>query len=445
MAKQETISPLELLRSLVRFDTTNPPGNERACIGYLRDLLVAAGFEAVLVGKDPQRPNLVSRLEGQGKAPGLLLYGHVDVVTTEGQKWTYPPFAAEVAEGFVWGRGTLDMKGAVAMMVAAFLRAKAEGLKPAGDVVFAAVVDEENMGVYGAKYLVEEQARLFAGVRYALGELGGFPVYLEGKRFYVIQVAEKQTCRMKVTICGPGGHASQPVRGGAMAKLARILQRLDTHRLPVHITPVARQFVETVVETLPSPANALYQKLLDPTMTDKALDEIGPEGRIIDAMLHNTVSPTIVRGGHKVNVIPTEIVLDLDGRVLPGYNEKDMLRELGEIIGDDADTEYPTEVELLRFTPGPSEPDMGLYDLLAQIVREFDSTGTPVPFLLPATTDARFFSRLGIQTYGFTPMSLPETINVLSSAHAADECIPVETVDSGAEAIFQVLQRFGSV
>ncbi len=166
--------PVELLQSLIRFDTTNPPGNEAECIAYIDKLLTDAGFETVTVAKDPGRPNLIARLMGRGEAPPLLLYGHVDVVTTAGQRWTRPPFGGEVADGFVWGRGAIDMKGGLAMYLSAFMRAKAEGLTPAGDVLLAALSDEEAGGDFGARYLVESHAGLFEGVRYAVGEIGGF-------------------------------------------------------------------------------------------------------------------------------------------------------------------------------------------------------------------------------------------------------------------------------
>jgi acetylornithine deacetylase/succinyl-diaminopimelate desuccinylase-like protein len=156
---------------------------------------------------------------------------------------------------------------------------------------------------------------------------------------------------------------------------------------------------------------------------------------MFNAMLHNTVSPTIVRGGSQINVIPSEIVLRLDGRALPGYHGEDMGRELRELLGDDV------ELTMTRYSPGPAEPDMGLYDALAGVLRQADPQGIPVPWLMPATTDARFFSELGIQTYGYTPMNLPREMNVLRMAHNADERIPVESVRFGAEAIYQVLLR----
>ncbi len=179
--------PAEMLRRLIQFDTTNPPGREAACVGYINDLLTAAGFETTLLARDPERPNLVARLAGEGNAPPLLLYGHVDVVTTAGQVWQHPPFEGRLVDGYVWGRGALDMKGGVAMLLSAFLRARAEGLRPSGDVVLAILCDEEADGDHGARFMVERHAGLFDGVRYAIGEFGGFTMPVGGRTFYPIQ------------------------------------------------------------------------------------------------------------------------------------------------------------------------------------------------------------------------------------------------------------------
>src|SRR5258708_3802534 len=162
--------PAELLQKLIRFNTTNPPGNESACIGYINKLLTEAGIQTTILAADPQRPNLIARLQGQGNAPPLLLQGHVDVVTTEKQDWQHPPFEAKEIDGYIWGRGTLDMKGGVSMMIVAFLQAKAEGVSLPGDVILTVLSDEEVGGEYGAKYLVEKHAEIFKGVRYALPE-----------------------------------------------------------------------------------------------------------------------------------------------------------------------------------------------------------------------------------------------------------------------------------
>lgn len=428
--------PLEILRNLVRYDTTNPPGNERACIQYLDGLLRDAGIETTICAKVPERPSLVARLPGRGEAPPLMLYGHVDVVTTVGQVWQHPPFAGEIADGCLWGRGTLDMKGAMAMMLAAMLRAKAEGFAPAGDLLYVALADEENAGIYGARYMVDEHPELFQGVRYALGELGGFPLYIGGKRFYGIQVAEKQVCRMEAKVRGPAGHASMPIRGGTMAKLAKMLATLDQRRLPVHITPVVRMLLEGVAEGL-GEEGRFARQLLDPAQTDGVLDALGAEGLLFNAMLHNTVSPTIVQGGHQANVIPSEATVLLDGRALPGFRSDDVLAEVQALLGPEV------ELSLVRYDPGPQEnPDMGLFGLLGDALREADLAAIPIPYMLAATTDARFFAKLGIQTYGYTPMNLPPDINVLRSAHNADERAPVECIDFGAEVLYRVVQRY---
>ncbi len=429
--------PVQLLQNLIRFDTSNPPGNETECIKYINGLLTGAGCETNVLAKVPDRPSLIARLKGQGNAPPLMLYGHVDVQITTNQTWQHPPFEGKIVDGYIWGRGALDMKGGVAMMLASFLRAKAEGLTPAGDVVLALLSDEEGFGNLGAKYLVESHPELFKDIRYALGEFGGFTFYVGKQRFYPIQVAEKQACLMKVYLRGPGGHGALPLRGGAMAKLGNLLQQLDKRRLPVHVTPVARQMIQTTASGLPFPANLILRQLLNPRLTDRVLDSLGTRGQAFDPVLHNTVNATIVHGGKNINVIPSEIVLHIDGRLLPGYTPDDVMAELRQL------SRTELEFELLRYDPFPAEPDMGLFPTLAGILREADPQGLPMPMLMPAISDARLFSRLGIQTYGFLPMKLPAGFNMMQLIHAADERIPVEAVNFGTEAIYKVLQRFG--
>ena len=388
-----------------------------------------------MLASDPARPNLIARLQGQGNAPPLLLQGHVDVVTTEKQVWQQPPFAGNIVNDYVWGRGTLDMKGGVAMMIAAFMRAGAEAASLPGDVILAVLSDEEAGGDYGAKYLVENHADIFKGTRYALGEFGGYTAHIAGKKFYPIQVLEKQVCWMKAIVRGPGGHGSLPMHGGTTAKLARMLQQLDRHRLPVHITPIPRQMLEAMSAALSDPIASLLRQLLDPTQTDQVLDRLGPLAQMFDPVLHNTVNVTIIQGGNKINVIPSEIVVEMDGRLLPGYTPDDMMNELRSVLGEEV------ELELVLYDEGRAEADMGLYDTLATILREADAEGIPVLLLMPAVTDGRFFSRLGIQTYGFLPMSLPEGFNFLQTIHAADERIPVAAMEFGTRAIYEVLKR----
>jgi acetylornithine deacetylase/succinyl-diaminopimelate desuccinylase-like protein len=293
------------------------------------------------------------------------------------------------------------MKGGMAMMLAALLRAKAEGFAPAGDIIFAVLSDEEGGGDFGARYLVETHPEQFDGIRYALGELGGFTFYVGSQRFFPIQVAEKQMCWMMAAVRGPSGHGALPLRGGAMAKLGKMLQQLDRCRLPIHITSSTRQMIETMAGALPFPTAIVLRQLLNPLFADRVLGLLGEKGRTFEPLLRNTVNVTVVQGGDKVNVIPSEVSLELDGRLLPGFGPDDIIKELRTILSRDI------ELKVVRHDPGPSEPDMGLFDTLANILTNADRGSSATPFMVPGVTDARFFSRLGIQTYGFTPMNLP--------------------------------------
>src|SRR5439155_3425570 len=300
---------------------------------FIRALLGDAGIESELYAKVPGRPNLVARIEG-GDKPPLLVQGHVDVVTTAGQSWTRPPFSGELVDGYVWGRGAVDMKGPVAMLVSAFLRAKREGTALPGDVILAVLADEEAGGDVGARFLAEEHAHLFEGVRYALSEFGGFSLELAGRRFYPIQVAEKQICWLKATVRGPGGHGAMVNRGGTMARLAKFLRDLDGHPLPVHVTPVARAFVEGIAAALPRRQRPVFLSLLKPRLTDGTLKLLGRQGRLLEPMLRNTVSATIVRAGEKINVVPSVVELELDARALPGFTPADVIGEIRDVVGD---------------------------------------------------------------------------------------------------------------
>lgn len=427
---------VELLGNLLRFDTTNPPGNERDCIAYVQRLVEAAGAETRIVAKDASRPNLIARLRGAGEAPPLLLYGHVDVVTTAGQEWTRPPFLGEIVDGWIWGRGALDMKGGVAMMVDAFLRAARGELTPRGDLVLAVLSDEENGGDFGARYLCEEHAEAFDGVRHALGEFGGASQSIGGRRFYPIQVAEKQICWLRGRVRGPGGHAAMGVKGAAMGKAGRILARLDSGRLPVHVTPVARAWIEAMADALRRPQALVLRSLLDPRLAELTLRAPVPELRILDRALRNTVTATIVHGGSKINVVPSEIELELDGRALPGFGPDELVREIQALVGMDM------EIDVVRHDPYPAHSDLSQMPLLGDVLRDLDGEAVPTPMLQVGVTDGRFFAGLGIQTYGFLPLRLPDGFAFTKLIHAADERVPADAIRFGAEAVARVLQRY---
>ena len=404
-------------------------------MAFIAELLSSAGIQTSIHEKAPGRANLVARIPG-GNAPALMLTGHIDVVTTADQSWTHPPFAAETIDGVIWGRGTLDMKGGIAMMLAAAVRVAASGFRPAGDLVLAFVADEEAGGRLGASYLVDEHPELFSGVHYAIGEFGGFPLRIGKTRFTMIQVAEKQICLIEATIRGPAGHGSRPMRGGAMATLARVLDRLDRIRLPIHVTPVAECMVESIACRLPILERVVLRRLLDPRFTDRILGLLGESGRLFEPLFRHTANVTIVRGGEKTNVIPGRIRLVLDGRILPGFGPDDLLRELRGVVGDDVNL----EVRLYDSVAGTS--DLGLFDLLGDCLAAHEPGAVSVPYLLPGSTDARHFARLGIQSYGFTPMNLPLDTRFFDTIHAADERIPASAVRFGTDVLYDVIRRY---
>jgi acetylornithine deacetylase/succinyl-diaminopimelate desuccinylase-like protein len=429
--------PVELLQTLIRFDTTNPPGGERAAVEHIAALIEDAGVEVTTIAKDPGRPNLVARITGRGEAPGLLLQGHVDVVPTTGQQWSRDPFSGDIVDGFVWGRGALDMKGGVAMMLAAFIDLAERGEQPAGDIVLAIVSDEEDGGTFGARFLVDEHPGLLAGVGYAVGEFGGFPLNFGGSRFYPVQVAERVPVPMRLTVRGPGGHGSLPMKGGAMAKAARVLGRLERRRLPVHIVPATRLMLEGMAEHLDGTSKAIVQRLVNPAMAAAALKALPSKLGVMEPVFRNTVNATVIRGGGPINVIPSTVEITLDGRMLPGRDAADFADEVKAIVGRDVEIDFAVEGATTT-----TEPNMDLFPLLADVIREMDPDGHPIPFLMPAVTDGRWFACLGIQPYGFLPMVLPDDFVFQSLTHAADERIPVAAVRAGTEAMRRLLRRY---
>ncbi len=258
-----------------------------------------------------------------------------------------------------------------------------------------------------------------------------------GSRTYPIQVGEKQACWTRATIRGPGGHGSIPMRGGAMSRLGRLLSTLDERRLPVHITTIPRAMIEAIATALPVGGSDLAAALLDPERTDATLDMLGEASQTLDPMLHNTINATVVRGGSKINVIPSEIQLELDGRLLPGQTADDFFNEIRELVGDPG-----LELEALNYEPGAPEADLSLLPLLGEVLIAADPSAVPLPMLMPGVSDGRFFSRLGIQTYGFLPMRLPTGLNFTSLLHAADERVPAEEIRWGSDRIYEVLTRY---
>lgn len=433
------LSAASLLRRLVRFDTSNPPGRERPAIEWIEGLLREHGLETRRIARDPERPNLLARLPGRDRAPPLLLYGHVDVVPADPDAWRHPPFAGVVRDGWIWGRGALDMKGGLAMILAALLRARRDDVVPAGDVLLAVLADEEGGGELGARHVTEEHPGLFDGVRWAIGEFGGFPIHLGGQKFYPVQVAEKGVCWLEARIRGTAGHGSFPRRGGTMAKLARFLEALDRREPPHRITPPARRSVETLAERADPPLDATLRALLDPDRMEAAARQLGGVGVLFQGILQNTANATVVRAGDRTNVVPGEARVEIDGRTLPGVGPDELRAELRQAVGEEP------ELEVIRHDPGTDDPDLELYPLLEELLTEADPAARPFPLLLLGGTDGRFFSRIGIQTYGFLPLDLPEDFSFLETIHAPDERVPADALAFGTDVLVELLERYGRV
>lgn len=426
-----------MLRRLIRFDTTNPPGNERPCLEFLRDLLRDEGLDPRLLGLVEERPNLIVRVAGRQAAPPILWYGHVDVVPAQDAGWTHPAFAGELADGCVWGRGALDMKSGVAMMIAALTRFLRDGHRPAGDLILAIVADEETGGFHGAQFLVDRYPDLFSGVRFALGEFGAFSIHVGAQKFFPIQVLEKEVFRIRASTRGPAGHGAIPQAGTALARMAAILTTLDRQRLPIRLCDASRIMIDAMSRAVPWPRRAVLRMLLQPRRADLALRLLGRGRPLFEPLVRNTVSVTRIQAGDGRNVVPAEAHADLDVRVVPGCPEDELIDELRALLGPEV------ALDVTKRPVRLPAPDLGMFATLAAILKRLDPEGTPVPMLLPGATDARHFSALGIQTYGFVPLDLPRGISFMRTIHAADERVPVAALDFGTEALLQFLHRYG--
>jgi len=300
-------SALEMTQQLIKFRTVNPPGNEVSAQLFLKAILEKNGFQVRCYEKIPGRPNLVSRFHGEGKKSPVLFYGHTDVVGVEGQDWDFPPFAGSVHDGLLYGRGALDMKAGVAMLVHTLLKAKANNLRPAGDVILAIVVDEESGGEAGMQYLLQEKPEEFDGIQFAIGEFGGFPLYVFDQKFYCIGVSQKQYAHLRLHLQAPSGHGSFPARDTVLSKLGYTLVKLDELKMPYHKTTIVEGIIQSMIRVLPKNSREILEGLLDPNKFETSLASLGNARRRFEGMFRDTTNPTIVSAGTKFNVIPARL------------------------------------------------------------------------------------------------------------------------------------------
>ena len=441
---------IALLADLLRIPTVNRgtneagDGNERPAAERLAEFLREAGIEPRFFEKRPGRTNMVARLKGDGSKPPLLLNAHLDVVEADAARWRHPPFGGEIHDGFLWGRGAVDMKNMAAMSACVMVLLKRSGVKLARDVIFAAVADEEAACDNGSLFLVDSHPDEIRA-EYMLGEIGAFSLHLFGRTFYPIQTAEKGICWVRATVEGTPGHGSMPDPESSVNKLARALGRLSKRRMPIHPPEVVRDFIMTLANDLPRPQSTVLKRLAMPQVATLILDYLvrDPEQRrSFGAMLSNTASPTMLRGGNKVNVIPGHVSVDIDGRVLPGSNESQFLDELRDALGKDA---KGARFEVLQSRP-PTQTtaNTALFAHLARTLRKHDPIGVPVPYMIPGFTDAQAYAKLGTKCYGFSPVRWDPTSDLSFSRmyHGDDERIPIDGLRWGLRVLFDAVSGF---
>lgn len=430
------------LQALIRIDTTNPPGNETPAAEYLADLLSSAGIAPTLVGADPTRKNVVARVKGDGSKPPLLLGAHLDVVPAEPESWRHPPFSGAIADGYLWGRGAIDMKHMAVMSALVLARLKREGVRLTRDVIFAGVADEEAGCDFGSKWLVDNHPDLVRA-EFALGEAGAFTVYLNGRAVYPVQVAEKGVVWMRLRATGNPGHGSLPKENNAVAKIGRAVDRLARTRLPPHRTKVVERYLAALASTMPFPRSALVKRLFSPRIRDLVLGKLPDRGAAaaLAAALSNTAVPTVLRAGSKINVVPGVAEAEVDGRQLPGQTAADLVAEVRRVIEDP-----DVEVEILReMPPVENTPESALWDLMRAGLEAAHPGAIVVPYLAPGFTDAKNWSRLGTRCYGFMPLRFPDDgVKFGDLFHGHDERIPVEGLKWGASLLYDTVRKFCS-
>jgi acetylornithine deacetylase/succinyl-diaminopimelate desuccinylase-like protein len=411
----------DLLQRLIRVDTTNPPGNETAAAELLRDYLQGSGVACQLIGRVPERANLVARLRG-GDGPSLLFLSHTDVVLADPAEWSVPPFSGELRDGMVWGRGALDMKSQVAANAVAIASLAREGFKPSGDLIFAATADEEVGDGFGLEWLCEARPD---AVRcdFAVNEGGGDRIELaDGRPIYVPTVAEKMTAPFRLRVRGRSGHASMPgIADNALVKAARLIERIAAFRPEPQIGPEAEAFLSVVVGSVPPPQEAAEQT--------RAVTAAGAD--VVEALLSATFSPTMIAASQKRNVIPAVCDVEVDCRLLPGQHPEHVEPVIRAVLGGDIDYELQWTEEARGGTRSPL--DTPLWRALEDWVAEVEPGARAAPLACVGFTDSHWLREaFGTVAYGFFPSTgelPPEVATTL--VHSADERIPVSDLELG--------------
>jgi acetylornithine deacetylase/succinyl-diaminopimelate desuccinylase-like protein len=423
-----------LCQDLIRIDTSNygdgsGPG-ERAAAEHVMGLLTDVGLEPELFESEPGRANVVVRLEGAdpGRA-ALVLHGHLDVVPAHAPDWQVDPFAGELRDGLVWGRGAVDMKDMDAMILAVVRQMVREGRKPSRDVVVAFFADEEAGGAKGARWAVDHRPELFAGATEAISEVGGFSVDLDGRRAYLLQTAEKGIGWLRLVADGRAGHGSQINADNAVTHLAAAVGRIGQHPWPLSLSPTVRTLLQGVADLV-----GLTFDPEDEHTIDAILAALGSASRFVGATTRNTANPTGLTSGYKANVIPGHAEATVDGRFLPGQ-EDEFLATLARLAGPDVALEHiHRDVALEVPFSG------GLVDAMVGALVAEDPGAVVLPYMLSAGTDNKSLSRLGIAGYGFAPLRLPAELDFAGMFHGVDERVPVDALRFGVRVLDRLLR-----
>lgn len=422
-----------IARDLIRFDTSNygegKANGEREAAEYVEAKLAALGLAPQLFESEPRRTSVVARVPGRNpEKPALVLHGHLDVVPADARNWSVDPFAGEIREGMLWGRGAVDMKNMDAMMLTALGDIIGAGSLPEREIVVAFFADEEAGGGLGASWLVDHHPELFAGATEAISEVGGYSITVDGTRAYLLQTGEKSLIWVRLIARGVAAHGSRLIRDNAVTKLAEAIGRIGRREWPLRLTGTTRELLDEIAGVLG----------VDPERTppDELALATGSASGFITATLRTTANPTVLDAGYKHNVIPDHAEALVDIRTLPG-EEDAVLAEIQELVGDDIEIRIVhRDVGLETSTSGP------LVDAVRRTI-ELHDPGAPVfPYLLSGGTDNKSLSRLGIAGYGFAPLRLPEGLDFPAMFHGVDERVPLDALSFGRQVLRDLLLAY---
>ncbi len=422
---------VQICRDLIRIDTTNFGDNsgpgERVAAEHVAALLSDVGIDSEIFEPARGRASVIAHWGDPTATDRLLVHGHLDVVPAAKADWKVDPFGAEVMDGYVWGRGAVDMKGFDAAILSV-VRARARaGAAPKRAITLAFTADEEAGSVYGAHGLVDDRAEWFDECTEAVGEVGGFSTTVNGKRLYLIETAEKGLAWLRLRAHGTAGHGSMRNSDNAVTAIAEAVVAIGRHQWPVRITPAMGALLEEVA--------ALTGHDSVEGNVDALVEHFGPAARMLAAVVRNTANPTMLDSGYKHNVIPGEATANIDGRFLPGY-EDEFFATLHGLLPDNVSYELLVHDKALE-TPfdGP------IVDAMVAALRTEDPGATVLPFLMSGGTDAKAWSRLGIRCFGFSPLRLPADLDFTALFHGVDERVPVDALEFSARVFDEFLDR----